>query len=75
MTASPVFTLIAEAGTEPGAAFVGKLSDGTVRVGFRAVGAITFPAGHRFAAAYDLAAMAASMSAGDLTDAVAAVMA
>lgn len=75
MTASNAFTLIAEAGTNPGDAFVGKLSDGAVRVGFRAVGAVTFPASPRFAAAHDLAAVAASLSADDLADAVAAVMA
>ncbi|MBP2310460.1 hypothetical protein [Azospirillum melinis] len=70
MSSQSEFTLIAQAGTNPGDAFVGALTDGAVRIGYLALSCTTFPAAPRFAAAHTLAAIAPTLTAAALTEAV-----
>lgn len=68
MTPTPTFTLIAAAGTAEGDAFVGRLSDGAVRLGYRAVRCVTFPCPP--APIADLADRADRLTPAELEDAV-----
>ena len=68
MKTTPTFSLIAQAGTAEGDAFVGRLSDGSVRIGYRALRCVTFPCPPRAVAA--LAECAASMTPAELDEAV-----